>query len=57
MTCQGKGGARLQIANQKLGTRLARGGIEYYYHTGQIRFIRLATDPDWDYGATVYADV
>lgn len=27
---------------------------EDYYHAGQIAFIRLATDPGWDYYATIY---
>lgn len=27
---------------------------EDYYHAGQIGFIRMATDPGWDYYATIY---
>ena len=39
-------------ASVKAGTLLARRAWEECYHTGQIVFIRLATDPDWD--AAVY---
>jgi len=28
---------------------------EDYYHAGQVAFIRMATDPDWDYYGAVYA--
>jgi len=41
-------------ASVKAGTLLARRAWEECYHTGQIVFIRLATDPDWD-PAEVYA--
>ena len=27
---------------------------EDYYHAGQVAFIRMATDPGWDYYAAVY---
>ncbi|MHB1461745.1 MAG: DinB family protein [Armatimonadota bacterium] len=27
---------------------------EYHYHAGQIAFIRMATDPQWDYYAAVF---
>jgi uncharacterized damage-inducible protein DinB len=27
---------------------------EDYYHTGQVGFLRQASDPDWDYYASVY---
>ncbi len=29
---------------------------EHYYHAGQIAFIRMATDPGWDYYSAVYGD-
>lgn len=41
-------------ASVKAGTLLARRAWEECYHTGQVVFIRLATDPDWD-PAAVYA--
>lgn len=28
--------------------------IEDYYHAGQVAFIRLATDPGWNYYAVIY---
>jgi uncharacterized damage-inducible protein DinB len=38
--------------------KLARGiaylSSEDFYHAGQIAFIRMATDPAWDYYATIY---
>lgn len=27
---------------------------EDYYHTGQVAFIRMATDPKWDYYGSIY---
>jgi hypothetical protein len=27
---------------------------EDYYHAGQVSFLRQASDPDWDYYATIY---
>ena len=27
---------------------------EDYYHAGQITFIRMATDPQWDYYRSIY---
>ena len=44
----------LDRASVKAGTLLARRAWEECYHTGQVVFIRLATDPDWD-PAAVYA--
>ena len=44
----------LDRASVKAGTLLARRAWEECYHTGQVVFIRLATDPDWDPEA-VYA--
>ena len=38
----------------KAGTLLARRAWEECYHTGQVVYIRLATDPDWNQEAAVY---
>jgi uncharacterized damage-inducible protein DinB len=40
---------------QKLGRALAYLPAEDYYHSGQVAFIRMATDPSWDYYASIYA--
>lgn len=39
---------------QKAGRFLAGLANERYYHTGQISFIRIASDPAWDYYAHIY---
>lgn len=39
----------------KLGSGIAYLSSEDYYHAGQVTFIRLATDPEWDYYGTIYA--
>ena len=41
-------------AQVKAGTLLARRAWEECYHTGQVVFIRLATDPAWNQEAAVY---
>jgi len=38
----------------RAGTLLARRAWEECYHTGQVAYIRLATDPEWDQPAAVY---
>ncbi|HEY3285410.1 MAG TPA: DinB family protein [Armatimonadota bacterium] len=38
----------------KLGQALAMAGGEDSYHMGQVAFIRMATDPGWDYYTAVY---
>ena len=38
----------------KLGSSIAHLTSEDYYHSGQIAFIRLATDSDWDYYQSIY---
>ena len=38
----------------RAGTLLARRAWEECYHTGQVVYIRVATDPDWDQEAAVY---
>lgn len=38
----------------KLAERFGHLSSEDYYHAGQVAFIRLATDPGWEYYAHVY---
>ena len=38
----------------RVGTLLARRAWEECYHTGQVAYIRLATDPDWNLDQEVY---
>lgn len=38
----------------KLGVGVPYLASEDYYHAGQVAYIRMATDPAWDYYATVY---
>jgi len=38
----------------KMATAVARLGSEDAYHSGQIAYIRLATDPTWDYYKAIY---
>jgi len=45
---------RLWGATGKLGTQLARLPSEDHYHAGQVAFIRMATDPAWDYYSAIY---
>jgi len=42
-------------ASVRAGTLLARRAWEECYHTGQVVFIRQATDPEWD-PAAVYTE-
>ncbi|MHB0998130.1 MAG: DinB family protein [Armatimonadota bacterium] len=39
---------------EKLGLMLAEMSSEDYYHAGQVAFIRMATDPSWNYYADIY---
>jgi uncharacterized damage-inducible protein DinB len=39
----------------KLGRAITYLSSEDYYHSGQIAFIRMATDPDWDYYSFIYS--
>ena len=39
----------------KLGLAIAGISSEDYYHAGQVAFIRMATDPEWDYYGSIYA--
>ena len=39
----------------KLGRAIAHLSSEDFYHAGQVAFIRIATDPSWDYYAVIYA--
>ena len=42
---------------RKLGQGIPDLASEDYFHAGQVTFIRLATDPDWDYYAAIYGAV
>jgi hypothetical protein len=37
-----------------LAVALGYWSSEDYYHAGQVAYIRMATDPKWDYYATIY---
>ena len=37
-----------------LASAIAAASSEEYYHSGQVAFIRLATDPKWDYYSSIY---
>jgi len=37
-----------------LGLAISGISSEDYYHSGQVAFIRMATDPSWDYYASIY---
>lgn len=39
---------------RKLGSALAFLTSEDYYHAGQVAFIRLATNPEWDYYGEIF---
>jgi uncharacterized damage-inducible protein DinB len=41
-------------APMKLGRAVPYLSSEDFYHAGQIAFIRMATDPAWDYYAVIY---
>ncbi len=41
-------------APMKLARAIAYFSSEDFYHAGQIAYIRLATDPDWNYYADIY---
>lgn len=45
---------RYVITDLKLGTVLSSLSHEDYYHAGQVAFIRMATDPSWDYYKEIY---
>lgn len=38
----------------KLGNAVSHLSSEDYYHAGQVSFVRMATDPTWDYYADIY---
>ncbi len=40
-----------------LGHAIAGISSEDYYHAGQVAFIRMATDPTWDYYAHIYGSL
>ncbi len=39
---------------RKLGVAIPYFSSEDYYHTGQVAFMRMASDPTWNYYATIY---
>ena len=39
---------------KKLGVAIPLFSSEDYYHTGQVAFIRMASDPTWNYYAAIY---
>ena len=39
---------------EPLGLAIAGISSEDYYHAGQVAFIRMATDPAWDYYKEIY---
>ena len=41
-------------APMKLGQAVASISSEDYYHSGQVAFIRMASDPTWDYYGAMY---
>ena len=43
-------------SEKKLGVAVAYLTSENFYHAGQIAFIRLATDPDWNYYPAIYGE-
>lgn len=40
----------------KLASGVAFLSSEDFYHAGQVAFIRMATDPEWDYYSAVFGD-
>jgi hypothetical protein len=42
------------FGKKKLGLAICEISQEIAYHIGQVAFIRMATDPSWDYYASVY---
>ncbi len=45
---------RLYGDPRKLGSAVAYLTSEDFYHSGQVAFIRMATDPGWDYYGQIY---
>ena len=41
-------------STKKLGVGIPFFSSEDYYHIGQVSFIRMASDPTWDYYAAIY---
>jgi uncharacterized damage-inducible protein DinB len=41
-------------AKRKLGRGIAYLSSEDFYHAGQVAYIRMATDPSWDYYGVIY---
>jgi uncharacterized damage-inducible protein DinB len=45
---------RLWGSPVKLGALAVRLSSEYHYHAGQVAFIRMATNPEWNYYGEIY---
>ena len=45
---------RIWGSPMKLGRGVAYLSSEDFYHAGQVAFIRMATDPSWDYYGLIY---
>jgi uncharacterized damage-inducible protein DinB len=45
---------RLFGDRKKLGSAVGYLTAEDFYHSGQVAFIRMATDPGWDYYGSIY---
>jgi len=43
-------------AIKPLGTGIPHFCSEDYFHAGQVTFVRLATDPTWDYYSAIYGE-
>ena len=41
----------------KLGLAITGVSSEDYYHSGQVAFIRMSTDPEWDYYRSIYSEM
>jgi uncharacterized damage-inducible protein DinB len=41
-------------SKMKIGTGFGYFSAEDYYHAGQVAFVRMATDPGWDYYTAIY---
>lgn len=46
--------ANFFMGSTKLGLAISECSSEDYYHAGQVAFMRLATDPSWNYYAQIY---
>ena len=42
--------------HRKLGVGIPYFSSEDFYHAGQVAFLRMASDPSWDYYAAIYGE-